>query len=592
MEKVDFFFVSANCLPISLAKNELRIRRIQCNESLLCYCAIGNSANRSELMTTQLVGNKCEGGQWTCSPPKECCKTGCCYLFSTSLYKGSSSNPQPGSVFNPLFLGHWYFWLAVTATVAGILCACSLWRKHSQGSLCCKDSGRDERVSEPDSNGSCYVPPQYSRCNSFHQAPPPYSEVTSKPDLYPLVISYNAEPVKSNNGSTGYLMVQYFRNFIVRPVGSLSATSTIDSLSSSFLCNAANEANNIIPPPYSHMGSLEEVTTDSHLPTTQLTAAAAEQRHLPRSASNHSNVEYHQLLHTSPSVHNQLSNPLIPLVTPTHQLPTPRRQTQVVSIRDNPCFGQNTTNILNNVSPAVPNDVEISSRTGRVESKSQNNCDASVATCRVNRRITKNKLSKEDSESQDDEHNFSDLLNLSVCMPSSIVQLDNPIQSSSHLQELQYSVTNSIGSDISSLANLGSPDSPPRATSPTVEMKELLDKIQQLPQQKSPILGMQQQVEPKNNRSYFHKVKAKTLYMPLYDSNASTRSKNVSSVFSRGWLSRSAPCTPCANFAPNFPIHHQRSSQKGSKTKINDGSPLLREHVEESEDEPSKDECL
>lgn len=44
--------------------------------------------------------------------------------------------------------------------------------------------------------------------------------MTSKPDLYPLVISYNAEPVtKSNNGSTGYLMVQYFRNFIVRPVG-------------------------------------------------------------------------------------------------------------------------------------------------------------------------------------------------------------------------------------------------------------------------------------------------------------------------------------------------------------------------------------
>lgn len=45
-------------------------------------------------------------------------------------------------------------------------------------------------------------------------------QVTSKPDLYPLVISYNTEPVtKNNNSSTGYLMVQYFRNFIVRPVG-------------------------------------------------------------------------------------------------------------------------------------------------------------------------------------------------------------------------------------------------------------------------------------------------------------------------------------------------------------------------------------
>lgn len=38
--------------------------------------------------------------------------------------------------------------------------------------------------------------------------------MTSKPDLYPLVISYGAE-----NGKIGdnYLMVQYFRNYIVRP---------------------------------------------------------------------------------------------------------------------------------------------------------------------------------------------------------------------------------------------------------------------------------------------------------------------------------------------------------------------------------------
>lgn len=111
-------------------------------------------------------------------------------------------------------------------------------------------------------------------------------------------------------------------------------------------------------------------------------------------------------------------------------------------------------------------------------------------------------------------------------MPSSVVQLENPIQSSPHLQELQYSITNSIGSDISSLANMGSPDSPPRATSPTVEMKELLDKIQQLPQQKSPV-PIQPQIEPKNNKGYFHRVKSKTLYMPLYDSNTATRSKNI-----------------------------------------------------------------
>ncbi|XP_071442955.1 uncharacterized protein [Hetaerina americana] len=56
--------------------------------------------------------------------------------------------------------------------------------------------------------------------------------------------------VGSNNGAGGYLMVHFFRNYFVRPVGSLSATSTVDSLSSSFLCSAANEANTLIPPPY------------------------------------------------------------------------------------------------------------------------------------------------------------------------------------------------------------------------------------------------------------------------------------------------------------------------------------------------------
>lgn len=62
----------------------------------------------------------------------------------------------------------------------------------------------------------------------------------------------------SNNGfgknGTGYLMVHYFRNYIVRPVGSLSATSTVDSLSSSYICTV-NEANTIVPPPYSRAAS-------------------------------------------------------------------------------------------------------------------------------------------------------------------------------------------------------------------------------------------------------------------------------------------------------------------------------------------------
>jgi hypothetical protein len=42
-------------------------------------------------------------------------------------------------------------------------------------------------------------------------------QVTSKPDLYPLVNSYGDSAKASAGGN--YLMVQYFRNYILRPVG-------------------------------------------------------------------------------------------------------------------------------------------------------------------------------------------------------------------------------------------------------------------------------------------------------------------------------------------------------------------------------------
>lgn len=82
--------------------------------------------------------------------------------------------------------------------------------------------------------------------------------MTSKPDLYPLVFSYPSDGSKNGNGAN-YLMVQYFRNYIVRPIGSLSGTSTVDSLSSSFICTA-NEANTLVPPPYSSAASPDDLS--------------------------------------------------------------------------------------------------------------------------------------------------------------------------------------------------------------------------------------------------------------------------------------------------------------------------------------------
>lgn len=74
------------------------------------------------------------------------------------------------------------------------------------------------------------------------------TQVTAKPDLYPLVIGYDENTGK---GTSGFVM-RYFR--------SLSHASTLDSLSSSFMCNMVNEANTIIPPPYSCNNSVDELS--------------------------------------------------------------------------------------------------------------------------------------------------------------------------------------------------------------------------------------------------------------------------------------------------------------------------------------------
>ncbi|XP_037295694.1 uncharacterized protein LOC115454246 [Manduca sexta] len=148
--------------------------------------------------------------------------------------------------------------LFLLGTLGGILFCCIwclLYKRSGQVFMCSFACCVRRPASERDSAGSVYPPPRYSRCGSFHQAPPPYSEVTSKPDLYPLVITYGDNDAKSGGN---YLMVHYFRNYVIRAPGSLSATSTAESLNSSFICNAANEANSIIPPPYSCASNYEE----------------------------------------------------------------------------------------------------------------------------------------------------------------------------------------------------------------------------------------------------------------------------------------------------------------------------------------------
>ncbi|GLV34211.1 uncharacterized protein CBL_00141 [Carabus blaptoides fortunei] len=524
-------------------------------------------------MTSPLWGKYCDGGHY-CSAPKECCTLGCCY----------HALPADG-MFGVWFLGQWYFWALVTAALVTLVCLCSVWKRCWHALRCMCTSGRDERASELDSTGSCYAPPQYSRCNSFHHAPPPpYAEVTSKPDLYPLVISYNGETGMKRGGSASYLMVQYFRNYILRPSGSISATSTIDSLSSSFICNAANEANTVIPPPYSCTGSLEgfSVTANpSSLAGSQMLHSASSLTLLPtpnespsQHYAHHSSPKY-QPNRTTPANGGQLSNNQQATVA-SH------KQTRACSNNYSPVYVHNkTTSFINNIPnprfefnetimnsyAKVDRNSEVENRSSELQQGIEAYCHSLAAKKALSyHRPKKNVISTENSMDSEmslgEEHNFSELLNLSVCAPisgdMSALTGIGEYDTNQHLAELQqsYSIANSVTvSDISSLANLGTPDSPPRATSPTVEIRELLDKIQQLPQQKSPAPDM-----PTIRTGGIFSYAGKT---------------------TKGWLSRSAPTTPCSSFVPLFPSQRRIGGPKshtGSKTKMDDANALLTEY--------------
>ncbi|XP_026747694.1 uncharacterized protein LOC113508786 isoform X2 [Trichoplusia ni] len=225
-----------------------------------------------------LADAECQDGH-LCPAHWMCCERGCCDV-GVSVGVGTAPPhrvaetppppPQPPphrDADEPPLKEHnygypWYAqWsvLFLLGTLGGIMICC-VWclffkRPPGHGVYMCSFACCVRRpTSEHDSAGSVYPPPRYSRCGSFHQAPPPYSEVASKPDLYPLVITCGEGDGKAGN----YLMVHYFRNYVIRAPGSLSATSTAESLNSSFICNAANEANTIVPPPYSCASNYEE----------------------------------------------------------------------------------------------------------------------------------------------------------------------------------------------------------------------------------------------------------------------------------------------------------------------------------------------
>ncbi|XP_052868123.1 uncharacterized protein LOC128274042 [Anopheles cruzii] len=498
----------------------------------------------------------CEGGQ-TCLPPKECCTQGCCYLY---VPPGAPRVPvaTADNILNIFFLNHWYFWCFILAIALALLCACSLWKRRRQ--LCGWGTSGRHSQSEGDSAGSCYAPPQYSRCNSLHiHAPPPYTEVASKPDLYPLVFSY-ADTGKGNGAN--YLMVQYFRNYIVQPVESISGTSTVDSLSSSFICTA-NEANTLVPPPYSRAASPDQSISIRNGPmprsASQQVYAAHESSgssHLPLVRTNcqrfgetmfekqrtlsgdrtgtvqvNSSSSCNNVSHMEPNIHRaahcryasiDLLNSMetnapsgigvsldapntiawsctrVKQIKPISSCPASHADSSgtndargVSTARYGSCLDNATesyaqNNMKSNLIQRNSMVCKLCSSTGDMSGsvsedmlgQVQKNCVAlrkSLETC-CNGMAYKHTIVQQRKQKHPLQQKT--LYSFSGNSADSFMNVDS--REKIDVRARNSCIDSSTGSNVSSLLNIDSPHSPPRATSPTAEVRELLEQIRQL----------------------------------------------------------------------------------------------------------------
>lgn len=539
------------------------------------------------------------------------------------------------------------------AILLAVLLFCSLWKKRHI--LCCgwSTSSNHRTPSELDSAGSCYAPPHYSRCSSFYHAPPCYTEVTSKPDLYPLVFSYTSDGSKSGNSGANYLMVQYFRNYIVRPIGSLSATtSTVDSLSSSFICNA-NEA---IPPPYSSAASPDGLSMS--LQNYSIPRSASQQgymmhpinvpvdsMHQARSGSTNNNrpmsvpntnenanISYHQVrpsesvnfvnlfrtddescVSLHPNNQNQTSSNST--IATTHTGSSRNKNPNVVSDDDDEDFQQASSQ------NSIGNGASVMNFEGHKVSSIYHSNETMLS-------LSAQMMDKISYSRQTNDHTKLNMIQKQLEKCCEMIQ-----QQQQQIQQTHFNVSTSFdctspisgnasknvndtslmglgfmnsntGSTVSSLANLNSPGSPPQATSPTQEVKDLLEQIRQLKDTNfsEEDLSVEQKASNNsqpgpstsfksmrptslNNKSRFFGIKNRSVYSPIANNSFTSPSALVSkmrspisgatSVFMvkargsvknrNGQFSKSAPTTP-AGLPSSF---------------ISDNSPLLDEQDEE-----------
>lgn len=513
--------------------------------------------------------------------------------------------------------------------------------------------------------------------------------MTSKPDLYPLVFSYNNDGSKngSSNGAN-YLMVQYFRNYIVRPIGSLSATSTVDSLSSSFICTA-NEANTMIPPPYSSAASPDDLSMS--LQNYAIPRSASQQGYM-NNPSNHQ-IESQMLTGNASANININSHHNRPMSVPntnnhgaisSHYQFRASESANFVHLYQPSSSGSTNIPTSSNSTMTTTHTTASSSRNHNASISDEDNCNvnddedddeeyhqaseggASSSLGAANQlsiyhsNDTMSSLSAAIVEKiayskQTNDHTKLNMIQKQLEKCCELIQQqqqqiqqtrshfnitsgfdsasESPISceiakkmSESAIMGLGYSNT---ASTISSLTNLNTPSSPPRATSPTTtqEVRDLLEQIRQLNSDKTfsdeelnfnnsfekefaatragpststdiastsyhpaPQSSLKRPTTLSNKRRFFN-VKNRSVYIPIASNsfappqngfNSRLRSpSNGCSVFMNKarrnvWGSKSAPTTPGAAF-------------NGSC--INDHSPLLNEQDEDAEMEEKDENC-
>lgn len=368
----------------------------------------------------------------------------------------------------------------------------------------------------------------------------------------------------SKNGSS-YLMVQYFRNYIVRPVGSLSATSTVDSLSSSCIC-IANEANTLVPPPYSRAASPDlSLTTHTYgIPRSASQQGCSLENYTYQSVPVFSNDD----LSTTSASNNALRESESVNLPTIHTSNGGNSNTMHLSRSDQQFKQTMITHSISNLSiPVTGVDVVTISQTINTQNTNSNSTNSYSS--------------------------MNAIYNMQQQLPCDSFSEESPINGDilQKFNDMRRYVNSNSGSAISSLANMGTPDSPPRPTSPTSptdEVKELLQQIRQLQKENSddriedppnatstkPIPTPSIRPSSLHRKDFFaKKVRyvsitnsvTKNIRSPLGSGCSSLLGKGRSRI---GWISKSAPTTPGTALPPCF---------------LDDDSPLLNEQDEDVE---------